>query len=65
MSFLFEGTVEQSYIAHAMAYSACIGPYDNNDCKNDRGYVEIQNNSRSNRSNFGFLLFFLLATVFV
>ncbi|CAF1033404.1 unnamed protein product, partial [Brachionus calyciflorus] len=28
MSHLFEGTVEQSYIAHAMAYSACIGPFD-------------------------------------
>jgi alkaline phosphatase len=36
MSFLFRGTVEQSYIAHAMAYSACIGAYDNESCRNDR-----------------------------
>lgn len=37
MSFLFEGTVEQNYIAHAMAYSACIGDYDNLACKRNRG----------------------------
>lgn len=28
MSHLFTGTVEQSYIAHVMAYSACIGPFN-------------------------------------
>ena len=44
MSFLFTGTVEQSYVAHAMAYSACIGPYDNDDCRHNRGPYEIQNN---------------------
>jgi alkaline phosphatase len=27
MSWLFQGTVEQSYIAHAIAFSMCIGPY--------------------------------------
>ena len=58
MSFLFTGTVEQSYIAHAMAYSACIGVYNNDDCRSKRGidepmttlnptttYISIQNNS--------------------
>jgi hypothetical protein len=41
MSFLFAGTVEQSYIAHAMAYSACIGAYDTNECRNNRGPYEV------------------------
>jgi len=27
MSHLFHGVQEQSYIAHAMAYAACIEPY--------------------------------------
>ncbi|XP_060934429.1 intestinal-type alkaline phosphatase [Limanda limanda] len=31
MSHLFHGVQEQSYIAHAMAYAACLEPYDN--CK--------------------------------
>ncbi|XP_037530495.1 intestinal-type alkaline phosphatase [Nematolebias whitei] len=29
MSHLFHGVQEQSYIAHAMAYAACIEPYEN------------------------------------
>lgn len=39
MSHLFEGTVEQSYIPHAMAYAACIGPVYGNDerCYQQRG----------------------------
>ncbi len=39
MGHLFEGTVEQSYIPHAMAYAACIGPiYGNNEgCLKERG----------------------------
>jgi hypothetical protein len=41
MSFLFAGTVEQSYIAHAMAYSACIGVYDTDDCRINRGPYEV------------------------
>ena len=38
MGHLFEGTVEQSYIPHAMAYAACIGPiYNNSDrCLKER-----------------------------
>ena len=38
MSHLFEGTFEQSYIAHAMAYSGCIGPYANKECLKDRSF---------------------------
>ena len=41
MSFLFTGTVEQSYVAHAMAYSACIGAYDTDDCRINRGPYEV------------------------
>jgi hypothetical protein len=36
MSYLFDGVVEQNYIAHAMAYSACIGPYDKDACRQGR-----------------------------
>ena len=51
MSFLFTGTVEQSYIAHAIAYSACIGAYNTNDCRNNRGFYE-KNNSGLCRFQF-------------
>ncbi|XP_037106269.1 alkaline phosphatase-like [Syngnathus acus] len=41
MSHLFHGVQEQSYIAHVMAYAACLPPYDN--CKlnhsNHAGFV--------------------------
>lgn len=31
-SYLFHGVQEQSYIAHVLAYAACIEPYDDKDC---------------------------------
>ncbi|RMZ99235.1 alkaline phosphatase-like [Brachionus plicatilis] len=40
MSHLFDGTVEQSFIAYAMAYASCIGPFDRNFyplCEFERG----------------------------
>ena len=37
MSFLFDGTVEQSYIPHALAYAGCIGKYDTAVCRRERG----------------------------
>jgi len=33
MSHLVHGVHQQSYIAHVMAYSACIGPHDNLKCR--------------------------------
>jgi alkaline phosphatase len=33
MSHLFTGTFEQHFIAHAMAYSACIGYYNDDECR--------------------------------
>jgi len=33
MSHLVHGVHQQSYIAHVMAYSACIGPHDNANCR--------------------------------
>lgn len=40
MSHLINGVKEQSYIAHVMAYSACIGPYSTGNgvinCMEDR-----------------------------
>lgn len=29
MAYLFHGVQEQNYIAHAMAYAACLEPYEN------------------------------------
>ncbi len=29
MAHLFQGTQEQSYVAHVMAFAACIGQYQN------------------------------------
>lgn len=33
MSHLVNGVQEQSYIAHVMAYAACIGPYGSGNLK--------------------------------
>ncbi|XP_074647647.1 alkaline phosphatase-like [Tubulanus polymorphus] len=38
MSFLFNGVVEQNYIAHAMGYAACIGPNKNHCHESDKRY---------------------------
>lgn len=32
MAHLINGVQEQNYIAHVMAYSACIGPYTGHEC---------------------------------
>lgn len=45
MSHLFYGVHEQSYIAHVMAFSACIGPYRG---KCDRMTADDETNSGSN-----------------
>ncbi len=62
MGHLFEGTVEQSYIPHAMAYAACIGPIYGKDenCLKQRG---INMNSSSyciTRFNYIICLFYLI-----
>ena len=63
MSFLFTGTVEQSYVAHAMAYSACIGAYDTDECRKNRGtYTTTSSTSGISvrKSNIFFLSIILL-----
>lgn len=59
LGFLFDGTVEQNYIAHVMAYSACIGPYNATnypDCQRKRGaLVQVQPNGILNSN----LVFFI------
>ena len=46
MAHLFHATHEQTYIAHVMAYSACIGPYSNfPGCQG--GFCQVSNNKRS------------------
>jgi len=62
MSFLFTGTVEQSYITHAMAYSACIYPYNTTECRNNRGpYTNPKSNSSSINSIAHLYLYLALA----
>lgn len=39
MSHLFHGVQEQTYIAHVLAYAACIEPYDDCDLPNHAGSI--------------------------
>ncbi len=65
MSYLFDGTFEQSYVAHAMAYSACIGPFNGSNCKMERG-VLVKNSSVSmKRLSISFQILFLFVYFFL
>ena len=44
MSHLFHGVHEQHYIAHVMAYAACVGDYQNPD---ECAAAEVNDNSTS------------------
>lgn len=57
MSFLFTKTVEQNFITHAMAYAACIGPYQTEACKNNRGYLYPAKSSSFSSFDYNILLF--------
>jgi len=47
MAHLFQGTQEQSYVAHVMAYAACIGQYQNEDhCDSQKSSSYNQNKIR-------------------
>jgi hypothetical protein len=63
MSYLFEGTVEQSYIPHAMAYAACIGPiYGNSEyCRRNRGIIFQSNGLARNQLGFNFIVILILS----
>jgi alkaline phosphatase len=55
LAYLFDGTVEQSHIAHVMAYSACIGPYNSTStgsslCEQNRGVLVKPNTSSASSS---------------
>ena len=58
MAHLFQRTQEQSYIAHVMAFAACIGEYEKEDhCS----YTESNNCSlQFNKALFGFILFLMI-----
>ena len=64
MGHLFEGTVEQSYIPHAMAYAACIGPIygHGSSCIKERG---IQSSAVNNSKYFLNLFIVLLVIDFI
>ena len=72
ISLLFEGTFshlihsvhEQNYIAYVMAYSACIGPYKNDDCLNSKEAKKTNlKNDATTKSIFNFFVFVLLIIV--
>lgn len=54
MAHLFHGVQEQSYIAHAMAYAACIEPYT--DC-------QLENNAVGTRVSLLILVLGLLSSL--
>ena len=65
MSYLFHKTHEQSYVAHVIGYSMCIGPYaDSVECRhNDGDKGTWTNNSISlicPSSAISYLIFVLL-----
>ena len=62
MSHLFEGTVEQSFIPHAMAYAACIGPIYGQDknCLKERGIHSISSKNFIIIRNLYFFMFFII-----
>ena len=61
MSYLFTNTIEQSTIPHVMAYSACIGPYDNRECRLKRGkYSNSANLSYNFHASHFFVLYFFI-----
>lgn len=60
MAHLFHGVQEQSYIAHTMAFAACIEPYT--DCQLQQ-YVE-PSNAAASQSTFTTLTLSLLSAVY-
>ncbi len=47
MAYLFQGTQEQSYVAHVMAYAACIGQYQDEDhCDTTSGKSSSYNQNK-------------------
>lgn len=40
MAYLFHGVQEQTYVAHVMAYAACIEPYTNCHQKNSAAVIQ-------------------------
>ncbi len=61
--------MEQSHIAHVMAYSACIGPYNETmfkGCRNQRGVTAYTSGTISGmKTNLQSIFFMLLLSVFV
>ncbi|XP_076467806.1 alkaline phosphatase, tissue-nonspecific isozyme-like [Babylonia areolata] len=51
MAHLFHGVHEQNYIAHVMAYAACVGPHAQH-CERDTGYA-LSNKDPAARSQAG------------
>ncbi|CAF1159037.1 unnamed protein product, partial [Brachionus calyciflorus] len=55
-------TVEQSHIAHVIAYSLCVGPYNKTNypsCRTNRGVLVPENSGKKLSFNF-FMAIFLL-----
>lgn len=68
MSFLFEGTVEQSYIPHAMAYAACIGPYYSTKykkCETLRGQESLDSSSNKNKISIMLIMILIFLNLLI
>ena len=62
MSYLFHKTHEQSYVAHVIAYSMCIGPYaDRPECR----YHRTSNTASSTKSTTSVIIFAILLLISV
>ncbi|XP_015782819.1 alkaline phosphatase isoform X1 [Tetranychus urticae] len=59
MSHLFNGLQDQSYIAHVIAYSSCIGEYASTErCKN-----QLKSAAPGNKNNLSILVYFILTVL--
>ena len=54
---LFHSVHEQSYIAHVMAYSACLGPYKDNE------HCGAKNNSNVKTTNLNYILICIVLSI--
>ncbi|XP_053379759.1 alkaline phosphatase, tissue-nonspecific isozyme-like [Mercenaria mercenaria] len=61
MAHLIHGVQEQNYIAHVMAYSACIGPYQGDNCDMETRNAETSSANRLVNS----CVAILLLTIFI
>ena len=63
MAHLFHGVHEQHYIAHVMAYAACVGPHDTEACRAGRGHQPCTSSALPLSNTAASAIIFLIATL--